>query len=156
VEIALTPRCVLWGFRIKSLLPEVSPECIDILDVEDGPAPTPTAMTSCWPMPKFRPYFRMVDLARFWLPASSLVTDKHSLLGVSSRFHPSSGGSGGSIYHFASVISTTTERFAGTCVAAGVMAGSSCPPYALESHMESVEISVGNEDRGRRHVRTER
>jgi hypothetical protein len=61
----------------------------------------------------------MEDLARFWLPASSLVTDKHSLLGASSRFHPSSGG-GGSMYHFASAISTTTERFAGTCVASWV------------------------------------
>jgi hypothetical protein len=43
-------------------------------------------------MGQFRPYFRMVGLAPFWLPASSLVTDKPFLLGASSRFHPSSGG----------------------------------------------------------------
>jgi hypothetical protein len=38
------------------------------------------------------------------------------LLGASFRFHPSSGG-GGSMYRFASAISTTTGRCVGTCVA---------------------------------------
>jgi pimeloyl-ACP methyl ester carboxylesterase len=73
-------------------------------------------MAPCWPIPKFLPYFHMVDLAPFWLPASSLVKDEHSLLGASSRFHPSSG-TGGSMYLCASAISTTTGHCAGTCVA---------------------------------------
>src|SRR6516164_10582237 len=71
-------------------------------------------MTPCWPIPKFQPYFRMVDLAPFWLLESSLVTDKHSLLGALSRFHPSSGADA-SMYHFASASSMTTGRCAGIC-----------------------------------------
>ena len=38
----------------------------------------------------------------------------------------------------------------------GVLARPSRPTYALGSHLESVEASVGNQDRGRGHVRTER
>src|SRR5271157_4340230 len=67
---------------------------------------------------------RAVDLLRSgrrWALASpfgksSLVKDEHSLLGASSRFHPSSG-TGGSMYLCASAISTTTGHCAGTCVA---------------------------------------
>src|SRR5215469_15538403 len=36
------------------------------------------------------------------------------------------------------------------------MAGSSCPPYVLGSHMESVETSAGSQDRDRGHVPTAR
>src|SRR5215471_12736647 len=87
-------------------------------------------MTPCWPIPKFRPYFRMVDLAPFWLPATSPVMDKHFLLGALSPFHPSSGA-GASKYHFARAISMTTGPCAATCVANWNSGGTR--PYYIHS-----------------------
>ena len=39
MEIAFTPGCILWNFRIKSFPLQKCPECIYIGDVEDDPAP---------------------------------------------------------------------------------------------------------------------
>ena len=111
-------------------------------------------MTRCWPIPKPLPCFRTVDLALFSLPASLPVTDKHSLLAASWRFHPSSGD-GGSMCHCADVISTMTGHSAATC-GASWSSGSTQPPCIHSGTAPGISGSICWEPRSRSKARSYR
>src|SRR5271165_5900100 len=107
-------------------------------------------MTRCWPIPKPPPCFLMEDLALFLLPASLPVTERRSLRAAFSPFRQISGA-GGFMCQCADVISTTTGHCAATRAASWSF-GSIRPPYnTLGPHVEPVEASIGNQDRGRGH-----
>ena len=112
------------------------------------------ATTRCWPIPKPLPYFRMVDLALFSLPASLPVTEKHSLPAASSRFHRISGA-GGSMCHCADVISTMTGHCAAMCVASS-SSGSIQPPSIHSGTAHGTSGSICWEPRSRSRARSYR
>ena len=111
-------------------------------------------MTRCWPIPKPRPYFRTVDLALCWLPASLPVTDKHSSLAAFLRFHRSSGA-GGSMCHCAGATSTTTGHCAATCVASS-SSGSIQPPSIRSGTARGISGNICWEQRSRSRARSYR
>ena len=119
----------------------VSPNCV-------------LAMTRCLPIRKHQPYFRMVGLARFWLPANLPATDKHSSLAAFSRFHRSSGA-GGSMFHCADAISTTTGHCAATRVASS-SSGSTQPPCIHSGTVRGTSGNICWEQRSRSMARSYR